>query len=283
MGWKVRGLAPRDNPLAEFMRGTDAATARALAGVERLCSIGAESSDATGWLRDFCSWYRIAAVHERDRLARAVRVVRSGPRRVRLIDAVAAVVAYDAGYCAQFPRLGEEVFDLQLYAYNTPEMPHTYAYDTYMGFVPFPTRFLRPKDFVANSSRKLLLSEFGDSPAVRTTEVFSAVYHAIAEEALRRQRDKLFVPGDDFMVDAALADYAAAGGDFTARPEPGNWYGSAGDAADDILDRELGVCCDAVVDTGLPGNARVLFGEWAPVLLDRAGEVFAVYRAAAQG
>lgn len=277
MAWKIRGLAPRDNQLAEFIGDTDSFTARVLAATERACVIGAESDDTTDWLHEFCTWYRVAAVHERDRLARAVRVLCDG-WRVRVLDAAVTVMAYDARRCAQYPHLDDEVFDLQQFMYFQRELPYTYAYDTYRGFVPYPVWFRRPKRRVRGGG-EMLRDEFGDAAVVRTTEVFSALFHAVAEETLRRQRDTLFVPGEDFMVDAAMADYAAAGGDFNSKPVPGNWCTNVNDAASGILAREMGIRHAVHVRDELPGRARALFGEWALVLLDRTGEVFADYLA----
>ena len=277
MAWKIKGLAPRDNPLAEFIGDTDSFTARVLAATERACVIGAESDDTTDWLHEFCTWYRIAAVHERDRLAHAVRVLCDGGR-VRMLDAAVTVMEYDARRCAQYPHLDDEVYDLQQFMYFQRELPYSYAYDTYRGFVPYPVWFRRPKRRVVGG-REALRDEFDDAAVVRTTELFSALFHAVAEELLRRQRDTLFVPGEDFMVDAALADYIAAGGGLNSKPVPGNWYANVNDAAGDILARELGIRYAVRVRDELPGRARVLFGEWAPVLLDRTGGVFADYLA----
>lgn len=274
MAWKIKGHAPRDNPLAEFIAGTNAYTARVLAATERACVLGAESLDATDWLRDFCRWYRIAAVHERDRIARAVRVLCSD-KSVRMHDAVVTVMVYDAQRCKQFPTLDFELYDLQMFLYFQAELPYSYAYDTYMGFVPYPAWFRRPKRRV-QGGREKLRDEFDDAAVVRTTEMFSALFHAVAEETLRRDRDYMFVPGRDLTADIAMADYIAGGGDFTSPAIPGQYHRSVSDAANHILGCELGIGCGEVRNL-LPGTARVLFSDWSDVVLDRAGELFDGY------
>lgn len=103
-------MAATSNPLADFVAGLDARTARALAAVERACDAGMHSVSASDGLHEFCTWYRIAAVHERGRVARAAHTVCEVSSRVRLLDAAITVLAYDATRCEQFPHIGSKVY-----------------------------------------------------------------------------------------------------------------------------------------------------------------------------
>lgn len=133
------------NPLADFVAGMDARTARCLAAVERACDAGMRTTRVlASRTREFCTWYRIAAVHERDRVARAVHAVCATSLRVRVLDAAITVLAYDAARCRQYPYIASEFDDLRVYMNHETEMGFPYAYDTYMQFVPERQSMLRP-------------------------------------------------------------------------------------------------------------------------------------------
>lgn len=299
------------NPLADFVAGMDARTARSLAAVERACDAGMCAASASEWLCEFCTWYRIAAVHERSRVARAIHVVRGAASRVRLLDAAITVLAYDVQRCEQFPHIGSELYDLRQYMYFEPHMRFPYAYDTYMQFVPVRLPMLRPYRGVKGGIAALE-REFADKPVVRTTELFSALFHAVAEETMRRETEVVFGSGRDLMADMTLADYIGRGGDFTFDPEPGLRFHNVSHAIRVLAARVLGVrpgdgTC--VPDSGVltssqevrrlaarvlgvrPGDGtcvpdsvvlapQSLFDDWAPAALDRTAEVFAAYTAA---
>lgn len=268
------------NPLADFVAGMDAHTARALASVERACDAGMHAVSASDWLREFCTWYRIAAVHERDRVARAVHAVKATSPRVRLLDAAITVLAYDVARCEQFPHIGSEVYDLRQYMYFEPKMGFPYAYDTYMRFVPVRLPMLRPYRGVKGGIAALE-REFAHTPVVRTTQVFSALFHAVAEETMRRDTDAVFGHGRDLMADMALTDHINRGGDFTCDPQPGLWFDDVDDALRTLAARVLGANTGTVdvADPKLELTPRVLFNDWAPVVLGRTDEVFAAYTA----
>lgn len=275
----ARSLTP--NPLADFVAGMDARTARALAAVERACDAGMHAVSASDWLREFCAWYRIAAVHERDRVAHAVRVVREMTTSpVRLLDAAITVLAYDATRCEQFPHIGSEVYNLRQYMYFEPKMGFPYAYNTYMQFVPARLPVLRPSRGVRGGIAALE-REFADKPVVHTTQAFSALFHAVAEETIRRETDAVFGSGHDLAADMALTGYLNRGGDFTCDPEPGLWFDDTGDALRILAARVLGASTGTVdvTDPQLELTSRALFDDWSPVVLDRTAEVFAAYKA----
>ena len=270
------------NPLADFVAGMDARTARCLAAVERACDSGMHAVSASDWLREFCTWYRIAAVHERDRVAHAVRVVREMTTSpVRLLDAAITVLAYDATRCEQYPYIGSEVYDLRQYMYFEPKMGFPYAYNTYMQFVPFRFPMLRPHRGVKGGITALERG-FAHKPVVRTTQVFSALFHAVAEETMRRDTDAVFGHGRDLAADMALTGYLNRGGDFTCDPEPGLWFDDTGDALRTLAAQVLGANTGTVdvTDPKLELTSRSLFDDWSPVVLDRTSEVFAAYIAA---
>lgn len=269
------------NPLADFVAGMDARTARSLAAVERACDAGMHSVSASDGLHEFCTWYRIAAVHERGRVARAVQAVRATSPRVRLLDAAITVMAYDVQRCEQYPYIGSEVYDLRQYMYFEPQVWSPYAYDTYMRFVPVRLPMLRPYRGVRGGIAALEY-KFADKPVVCTTEVFSALFHAVAEETMRRETDAVFGSGRDIMLDMALADYSGSSGDFTCEPEPGLWFDDVDDALRTLTARVLGARPSDVdiADPQLELTPRALFDDWAPVVLDRTAEVFAAYTAA---
>ena len=270
------------NPLADFVSGTDAYTARSLAAVERVCDVAIHrAAGVSDWVREFCAWYRIAAVHERDRLAHAVRVAREMTTSpVRLLDIAITVMAYDAARCEQYPYSGSQMYDLRQSAYFAPGMGFPHAYSTYMKFVPIRFPMLRPKRHVVGGTAALEYG-FACRPVVRTTQVFSALFHAVAEETMRRETDTVFRSGRDFMSDMALADYIRSGGDFTCEPEPGLWFLDTDHALRVLAARVLG-SNTGTVDVGDPKlelTSRVLFDDWAPVVLDRTAEVFSAYKA----
>lgn len=304
-------MAATSNPLADFVAGMDARTARALAAVERACDAGMHSVSASDGLHEFCTWYRIAAVHERGRVARAVRAVRATSPRVRLLDAAITVMAYDVQRCEQYPYIGSEVYDLRQYMYFEPQVWSPHAYDTYMRFVPVRLPMLRPYRGVRGGI-SALEREFADKPVVRTTELFSSLFHAVAEETMRRETEVVFGSGRDLMADMTLADYIGRGGDFTFDPEPGLRFHNVSHAirvlAARVMDvrpgdgtrvpdsgvltssqevrilaaRVLGVRSGdgACVPDSVVLAPQSLFDDWAPAALDRTAEVFAAYTAA---
>lgn len=270
------------NPLADFVAGMDAHTARSLAAVERVCEAGMRTTRVLALrTREFCTWYRIAAVHERDRVARAVHAVCATSLRVRVLDAAITVLAYDAARCRQYPYIASEFDDLRVYMNHETEMGFPYAYDTYMQFVPERQSMLRPSRGVKGGIAALE-REFAHTPVVRTTQVFSALFHAVAEETMRRDTDAVFGHGRDLAADMALTDHINRGGDFTCDPEPGLWFDDVDDALRTLAARVLGANTGTVnvTDPKLELTPRALFDDWSPVVLDRAGEVFASYTAA---
>lgn len=269
------------NPLADFVSGTDAYTARSLAAVERVCDVAIHrAAGVSDWLRDFCAWYRIAAVHERDRLAHAVHAVCATSPWVRVLDAALTVLAYDAARSEQYQHIASEFDDLRVYMNHETEIGFSHAYDTYMKFVPDRGSMFRASRGVCGGI-KALEREFADKPVVRTTQVFSALFHALAEETMRRETDAVFGSGRGLMADMALTGYIRRGGDFTCNPEPGIWFGDTEEALRTLAARVLGART-GTVDVSVPKLAltpKVLFDDWAPVVLDRAAEVFSAYKA----
>lgn len=269
------------NPLADFVSGTDAYTARSLAAVERVCEASMRTTRVLALrTREFCTRYRIAAVHERDRVARAVHAVCATSPWVRVLDAALTVMAYDATRCEQHQHIASEFDDLRVYMNHETEMGFPHAYDTYMKFVPERMSLFRSSRGVRGGT-KALEREFADKPVVRTTQVFSALFHAVAEETMRRDTDAVFGHGRDLMADMALTGYLDRGGDFTCDPEPGLWFDDVDDALRTLAARVLGANTGTVdvTDPKLELTSRVLFDDWAPVVLDRTAEVFAAYKA----
>ena len=77
--------------------GMDSFTAKVLATTTFICQTTMRVPPP---IRDYLNYYRIAAVHDRDRLARRVRTLR-GPwwrRKATLVEAVVAVTALDYTY-----------------------------------------------------------------------------------------------------------------------------------------------------------------------------------------
>lgn len=266
------------NPLAEFVGDLYPETARALAAVETTCQAGmaAPPRDISANLYAFCTWYRIAAVHDRDRLARAFDVLRRIAPRARLLDMVVAVMAYDARRCGHYPYIGSEVYDLSPLMYPSRTYVSREVYDTYMTYVPLPFPLRRPKSGIRHA-KSALDEAFSSQPVVRTDALFNALFHAVAEQIMRDDIDTVVQPGRDIDADMAVSDHRGRDGGFSFDPEPGDWFSSVDDALNTGANRLFGVT-PAYIDTdpGLSPN-DVLTQHWSPVLLDRTAALAGTY------
>lgn len=266
------------NPLTDFVGDLDPKTARALAAVETACQAGmaAQPHDVSPDLLAFCTWYRIAAIHDRDRLARAVDVVRRLEPRSRLLDVAVAIMSYDARRCGHYPYIGSEVYDLSPLMYLSRTYVSREVYDTYMTYVPLPFSPRRPKSGIRHAKRELD-EAFSSQPVVRTDALFNALFHAVAEQIMRDDIDAVIQPGRDIDADMAVAGHRGRDGGFSFDPEPGDWFSSVDDALNTGANRLFGVAPEYVDnDPGFSPN-DVLTRHWSPVLLDRAGELAATY------
>lgn len=270
------------NPLAEFVGDLYPETARALAAVETACHAGmaAQPRDISTDLYAFCTWYRIAAIHDRDRLARAVDVLRELAPRARLLDVAVAIMSYDARRCGHYPYIGSEVYDLSVFMYFSRTFVARAVYDTYMSYVRLAFPLRRPKSSIRHAKRELD-EAFSSQPVVRTDALFTALFHAVAEQIMRDDIDAVIQPGHDVGADMAVAGHRGRDGGFSFDPEPGGWFSSVDDALNTGANRLFGVNASGVgADPGLSPN-DVLTRHWSPVLLGRAGELADTYTQAA--
>lgn len=266
------------NPLAEFVGNLDPTTARALAAVEMACQAGlaAQPRDISDSMLGYCTWYRLAAVHDRDRLARAVDVLRGRAPRARLLDIAVAVMAYDAMWCDQCRYVGSEVYDLSLFMQFSRTFVTREVYDTYVSYVRLSFPLRRPRGGASDAVRELNAA-FSARPVVRTTALFTAMFHAVAEQVMRDDITAVIQPGRDIAADMAVADHRSRGGGFAFDPEPGEWFSSVDDAVRAGAKQLFGVdVYDINADPGCSPN-DVLTRHWSPVLLGRASELADAY------
>lgn len=267
------------NPLAVFVGDLDPNTARALAAVETACQAGmaAQPRDISDSMLAFCTWYRIAAVHDRDQLTRAVDVLRERAPRARLLDIAVAVMAYDTWWCDQYRYVGSEVHNLSLFMYSSRTFVSREVYDTYMSYVRLSFPLRRPRGGTSYDMGELNAA-FSSKPVVRTTTLFTAMFHAVAEQVMRDDITAVVPPGRDIAADMAVADHRSRGGGFEFDPEPGEWFSSVDDAVRAGVKQLFGINNANVVnaDPG-PSPNDVLTRRWSPVLLGRASELADAY------
>lgn len=266
------------NPLAVFVGDLDPNTARALAAVETACQAGmaAQPRDISDSMLAYCTWYRIAAIHDRDRLACAVDVLRERAPRARLLDMAVAVMAYDAMWCDQYRYVGSEVHNLSLFMQFSRTFVTREVYDTYMSYVRLSFPLRRPRGGDSDAVRELNAA-FSARPVVRTTALFTALFHAVAEQAMRDDVTAVVQPGRDIAADMDVADHRSRSGGFVFDPEPGEWFSSVDDAVRAGARRLFDVdVCDTDADPGCSPN-DVLTRRWSPVLLGRASELAGAY------
>ena len=151
------------------------------------------------------------------------------------------------------------------------------VYDTYMSYVRLSFPLRRPHGGIPHAMRELNAA-FSARPVVRTTALFTAMFHAVAEQVMRDDITAVIQPGRDIAADMAVANHRSRGGGFEFDPEPGEWFSSVDDAVRAGAKQLFGINNANVVnaDPG-PSPNDVLTRRWSPVLLDRASELADAY------
>lgn len=195
--------------LSEFIADDDGFTLAVLATAERVCLSGSCVP-----LAPFVSavhLYRIAALHDRHRLAAAASaaldVVAAGPTAHNLTDIVVAIIARDiAVYIGRDDPsdvkelVGKLDTGVRLY-WNRPATLTESLYITRAQETLFP-------QFEVEKPLKPLLPPTLNT-AVRCKPLFSAINLSVAEYAAQRVEFPAFTRGRDAVRDVALSDYFA--------------------------------------------------------------------------
>lgn len=226
-------------------RGMDTYTAKVIATTTFICQTTTRVSSP---VRDFLNYYRIAAVHDRDRLARKVRELR-GPWwrcKATLVEAVIAVIALDYTYLYG-ERTGIGLANTMMFAMNSVNVPYSIAHGNAVAadalaryacvrqvtVISDPLR--RKVDALANNHARPA------EPTVRVSNYTSPINLAIAEFIIHTCPDVVLNRGDDINLDMAVADYFGNGGDFSFTHPDEVSYTTVPAALIDAVRRELGV------------------------------------------
>lgn len=193
--------------LVEFIGG-DGFVAAVLATVERVCIAGTTAfTSPISPLSVYFDTYRIAAVHDRHRLAaRVAAELRfhgdSGSPR-SMTDIIEAIVLGDIKAIYAVPDPASALFRLRDEVDAEITRPDTLVETTYLNLA----RAGYDEQFDVPCHKR-----YGPVPppsAVRCGVLFPAIYTAVAEYLANTASDRVFHAGTDIVADAALADYAA--------------------------------------------------------------------------
>lgn len=224
--------------------GMDKFTAKVLATTTFICQTTMHVPPA---LRDFLNYYRIAAVHDRGRLARKVRKLR-GPwwrRKATIVEAVAAVIALDYTHLYG-EKTGIGLANTMLNAMQHVNVARSIDHGN-AAAADALARYgrIRRLTVVANPSKLTVDALTGGhertaDPTVRVSNYTSPINLAVAEFTVQTCPDTVLSRGHDINLDMAVADYYNRGGDFTFTHPDGVSYSTAEVALIDAVRRELG-------------------------------------------
>lgn len=220
-------------------------TAKVLATTTFVCQTTMRVPPA---LRDFLNYYRIAAVHDRDRLARKVRTLR-GPwwrRKATLTEAVVAVIALDYTYLYG-AKTGIGLANTMLTAMQNVHVSRSIDHGNAVAADAL-ARYARARRVtVATNPSKRTVDALADDfarpiePTVRVGDYTGPINLAVAEFTVQTCPDTVLGRGHDINLDMAVADYYNRGGDFTLTYPDTAAYSTAEGALVDAVRRELGV------------------------------------------
>ena len=225
--------------------GMDTFTAKVLATTTFICQTTASVSRP---VRDFLNYYRIAAVHDRDRLARRVREL-IGPRwrrKASMTEAIIAVISLD--YTHLFgAKTGVGLENSMSEAMRCINVHRSLDADNAVAADALALYGrIRHLSIVTNPSRhttRTLTDGHAQRPAeptVRVGNYTSPINLAIAEFVIQTCPDTVLNRGRDINLDMAVAAYFNNGGDFTFTHPDGDSYPTPEVALVDAVRRELG-------------------------------------------
>lgn len=199
--------------LREFV-GDDGFVNAVLATVERVCLAAATmfvplayvAPASTRWL---CfDEYRIAAVHDKDRLAARVRQDLAAyedegtPRSIA--DVVESIVLYDVvSYSGLATDSWLETSALRKEVANRSRQRLTLVEQCYLA------RAKADYDQDFDAGNHITLVQSSRSETVRCGVLFPAIHMAIAEYLANEDPERMFAPGTDIVRDTALANYTS--------------------------------------------------------------------------
>lgn len=225
--------------------GMDKFTAKVLATTTFVCQTTMHVPPA---LRDFLNYYRIAAVHDRGRLARKVRKLR-GPwwrRKATIVEAVAAVIALDYTHLYG-EKTGIGLANSMLNAMQHVNVARSIDHGN-AAAADALARYgrIRRLTVVANPSKLTVDALTGGhertaDPTVRVGDYTGPINLAVAEFTVQTCPDTVLGRGHDINLDMAVATYYNRGGDFTFTYPDTAAYATAEGALVDAVRRELGV------------------------------------------
>lgn len=208
-------------PLREFLSSDDELTIWMLMAVEEVRSrmnIGKIDDD----LLHFCSWYCVAAIHDRDRLAAASKMLMRKSPWAQTIDAVISVMSYDAYLSEQFPSAGDEIHKLRGFVRRHPDVLRaplpSGPRQIYCDMVSNPKETRRAAKRNIPFSFKTLEKAFSGEQVVRTDGIFPAIFHASAEYLIREKREDAFGTETGPRVKENLREHISKNGDWSFSP-----------------------------------------------------------------
>lgn len=224
--------------------GMNTFTAKVLATTTFICQTSVSVSRP---VRDFLNYYRIAAVHDRDRLARRVREL-TGPRwwrKANLSEAIIAVISLDYTHLyGANTGVGLENSMSAAMRYTNVHRSIDHGNAVAADALSLYGR-IRRLAIVTNPSRHTMSTltdghERPVEPTVRVGYYTSPVNLAIAEFVVQTCPDTVLNRGRDINLDMIVADYYNNGGDLTFTHPDDASYATPEVALVDAMRRELG-------------------------------------------
>ena len=207
--------------LREFLSDADEPTIWILTAVEEVRS-RMNMGDIDESLLHFCSWYCVAAIHDRDRLTAASKMLMRMAPWSQTIDAVISVMSYDAYLSEQFPSAEHEVHKLREIVRRHPDIhraPTTSRpRQIYCDMISNPRETRWPARRNIHLSFKTLEKAFSGEQVVRTDGIFPAIFHASAECLVREKREDAFGTETGPRVREDLRKYILNNGDWSFTP-----------------------------------------------------------------
>ena len=208
-------------PLRDFLSGTDESTIKMLMLVEEVRS-KMNIGDIDESLLHFCSWYCVAAIHDRDRLAAASKMLMRGAPWAWSINAAISIMFYDAYVSERFPSAGDEVHKLREIVRRHPDVLRaplpSGPRQVYCDMVSRPPEVRRPAKREYYFTFRTLEKAFSGEQVVRTDGIFPAIFHASAECLIREKREDAFGTETGPRVREDLREHISKNGDWSFSP-----------------------------------------------------------------
>lgn len=211
--------------LEEFIGPIDDYSARVLCIVEEICLTAINAMErAYGFCwedRDFCDLYRIAAIHDRERLVQRVRFFNRPGHPFKgwgLVDSVIAVIGADYsvthGSSLEGSSFATSLSEMWM---REGSLSETSKVADFYGSKDARRRHVYPPTRGRLDYARLYLEDEHRLPTVRTNLLFGAIRLACAEHVAQRYTEHVFSTGTDIANDMAVEEYRVTHDGFRVR------------------------------------------------------------------